>query len=275
MQSLLNYQSYTYEELIAIIVRSKVYFSRRHSYSLANFEPPMTISVQQDRQGAGQNELQVIASCHNNCDNVTEILRHNEFISSTDIGAGWYKKWILGISKRGSSVTILKQLLDSIENAVDSMPFALYESNQYKIIRDFYQFLKSPTEKISYAELIEFLGYTPGQYRARLEFITQNTAFMIAKYKRDNWAAWIEGDTLIPIFLSEQQAVTFLQSRNAILYPREKIRVKSIQAVPKRWNQGVYILTDSSKTVPERIAWLHEELSILQKGIPLKEGRVI
>lgn len=266
MQSLINYRNYTTQELAKILVRNSIYYSRRHSYVMDGQQSPTTISLQLEKRiasGSLIDEIVIVAACYNNCENVTTILQANDYIRGEGIEAGWFKKWTCPILHNAPPLILLNDVFKGMETVLDSMPFALYESSQCKIIKDYYQFIESPMNRINYSELMEFLGYAPEQNRRRLEIISKNSPYMIAKYKNGNWAAWIEGDSLIPIFLSEQQAIAFLEQRNAILQPLEKLKVRYVQPVSRRNNQGVYILTDPSKTIDERIAWLQDELNFL------------
>ena len=204
------YRDYNGEELIELLTQNDTYFSRRNSYSQDQLFPSSTITVYKTANrscAAFEAALVVEAKCCNNCENLVAQIQQNGYEL---IRGSWVKKWQIASLMTYRPLNLLKQVFHCLETAHESMPFQLYESNQYRLIFEYYRFLESPLRKISYRQLMEYLGYWSDKDKGRIEIMAENSPYMTARYKEGNWAAWINGDTIIPLFPDEKQAITYL-----------------------------------------------------------------
>ena len=83
MESVFDYRYYTVHELIDILTRKNIYFSRRNSYAAIAREAPTVIRILKDSSDIANypsGDIVVAASCYSNCENIS--LR---FCNLTDI----------------------------------------------------------------------------------------------------------------------------------------------------------------------------------------------
>lgn len=153
MESVFDYRDYTVHELIDILTRKNIYFSRRNSYAAIAREAPTVISILKDSSDIANypsGDIVVAASCYSNCENIVAILQLNGYNKELSETNGWHKEWNLPIHSSLSSLALLQKIMELIEVALDSLPFDLYQTDQYKMINNYYQYLRFSKKKIDY-----------------------------------------------------------------------------------------------------------------------------
>ena len=259
---MLKYKHYTTTEILDILTSERIYFSRHQISSRGLLSRPDNISLYFELTGADI-QLKVTCEIRNNMDSIRDFLKNSGF--TRDEGdAVYYKNWHISV-KAGNDFGLLDRVVKTLDAAMESSPFLLYASEICRSLYDYHVFAGITLPKISIGELVRHLGY-PEECDLSGTGCNPGEApdFLIAHYRREWWAAWVSGDTILPLFPSESDARQFLAGRARRCWPLQAPTIRTVPAVMKsRWPK-IYILADPARSISERIAWLQREQALLQ-----------
>ncbi|HWQ61899.1 MAG TPA: hypothetical protein VN521_06280 [Negativicutes bacterium] len=261
---LVNYRHYKLREMIELLTKERIYFSRGHS-AVRGRHAPDTIYLTAAAGGDNTGTITIGCEFYTNNDGVREILEESHFFRDEANGR-FLKVWPILFNYSLNSLQLLNQVLSGLDEAMESSPFLLYASPQQKALADYYRFMTMPLPKVSCGAVMHELGYWDDPRPAIGEKETDaDTDFMVAPYKRRWWAAWASGDHIVPLFTLEAEAVRFLRQRAACNL-RGKISVRPIPACPPSKRPNPYVLVDHTRSKKEKVAWLRSEIARLCAG---------
>jgi len=263
---LIHYRHYTTKQMIEILNRERIYFSRRNPFTIGLQNPDtITLHVQIAEGGFHSGSIVVNCEVHNNAEGVRNILQLNHFNRGQAEGS-YHKTWTIPFKNTQDSINVIERAKFGIKSALQAAPFFLYASNAYKAVNDYYQFMKSTIPKISHDEVMRYLGYWMEStiLNKTEDVFDTGTEFLIAQYSKERWAAWANGDHIVPLFLSESEALQFLKARSGCIAPFSQILIKTVPAAKNRILAAPYKLIDHSRSTTERVAWLQEEIARLR-----------
>lgn len=259
---LINYRHYKTEAMLAILTREGVYYSRGSFVDRGRAHKPDTVSLRV-AENAGRLGGTLVIECEvfNNLEGNEDILRERGFVREEGAGKH-YKRRTVAFQYKMDAGSLVKTVLAGLEAAAADMPLLTYVSPALKALADYHDFMTANIAKIGYEDLLRHLGY-----RTEDDFPWEEweagPEYLVAKYKRGLWAAWVGGDLIIPLFASEIEAMLFLKSR-ALRVSRQRPVIRTIPAV-NAGSSHPYILVDRTRNVDERVAWLRSELSRLER----------
>ncbi|MDT8899733.1 hypothetical protein [Anaeroselena agilis] len=258
---MLNYKHYTTTEMLDILTSERVFFSRHHMPSPGLHSQPDNISLHSEVSGA-KNRLRVTCEIWNNMDSIRDYLKNAGFTRDEN-DAVYFRNWYISVNP-GKDTGLLDRVVKTLDTALASSPLLLYASEICRSVYDYHAFAGNTLPKISISELVRHLGYPEQCNFGAGGNPGAAPDFLIAHYKREQWAAWVSGDTILPLFPSEYDARQFLANRARRCRPLETLAIHTVPPVMKsRWPK-IYILVDPARSIDERIAWLQREQALLQ-----------
>lgn len=106
------------------------------------------------------------------------------------------------------TVYVLAKVLEFMDKIVTDLPLLLYATAHARQVRDYTAFMLSDTPRLLYDELAELVR----DRRAREAHVSAGP-YHIVQLPEGEWASWIEGDELIPVFSDEWQVLRFITQR--------------------------------------------------------------
>lgn len=263
---LINYRNYTAKSMLDILTRECVYYSRGSFVDRGRLRKPDVVTLRA-AEGAGRRGCAVVIECevYSNLEGSEDILRERGFVR--DEAAGKYcKRRTIAFHLQMDAGRLVKAVAAGLDEAAQDMPLLTYASPAQKALADYYSFMNSDIARISFNELMQYLGYWEERDFAgkAADEAGDATEYMVARYRKERWAAWAGGDLLVPLFASEAEAVHFLKNR-AMRVCRQRPAVRTIPQVNGGCSSNPYILVDRTKNVDERVAWLRGEIIRLER----------
>lgn len=131
---------------------------------------------------------------------------------------GLYKKMAAQVRIRENcrTIDVLGRLLAAMDKVVNELPILLYATTHAKQVYDYIHFMQSAIPKIHKWELADFFNLVPCKHDIAYFGLVNDygvDSFYTARLPNGNWAAWIDGDELIPTFQEELQAYHFMKKR--------------------------------------------------------------
>jgi hypothetical protein len=263
---LINYRHYTTKAMLEILTRQRVYFSRSSFFERGRFRQPDIVSLRVSGN-AGRLSSGIIIECevYNNLESNGDILRQREFLWD-EFDEKHCKLWTIPFRHALEADALVAAVVAGLDEAERAMPLLTYASPAMKALADYHRFMTADIPKTSYGELVQHLGYWD---ESRFSGNTAEAGdtereFLIAKYKRGRWAAWVGGDLVVPLFASEIEAIQFLKNR-AARFCRQNPAIGTLFPVKNGSLPNVYVLVDHTKSVDERLAWLRNEINRLER----------
>ncbi len=258
---IIQYRRYTTSELLKILTGEQIYFSRHSFFDRSSNRGPDIIRLSMKQNTCAGFELSVVCEIHNNMESMWDVLEEQGFKQDSDSFV-FKKTWNISLKHGKDAGCLVNTLVGTLKLALEESPILLYSSFIYRSLQDYHNFINSNCPKVDINELMFYLGYHQ-EYAGAGEDIS----CMVAPYKRGMWAAWISGDTIIPLFPGEFAARHFLNNRVRNSQPFAKIAVSTIPSMVKGVRPQVYLLADPARTVNERLAWLETEIDSIRGGL--------
>ncbi len=269
---LVKYRHYKLREMIELLTKERVYYSRGHSVFRGRHIPDAVfLAAAADDADAGA--INIGCEINNNTDGVRDIVEKTDFSYDEENGR-FLKLWTIPFENSTNSIQLLEIVMAGLEMARECSPFLLYASSWQKMLADYYRFMTSPLPKVSYGALMHELGYGDDLLQATDDKEAgEETDYLIAPYKKRWWAAWVSGDHIVPLFASQAEASRFLRER-AACSSLNKVVIGSISAKNRNRMPNPYVLVDHGRSATEKIAWLQTEIDRLrrQSAIRLPEA---
>lgn len=261
----INYQYYTAKEMIEIISQERQYFSRHPLLARGKVQAPdvIMLDVELCKGPFWGGTVRISCEVGSNYEGIRENLCEKGFVRDE---ANKKDCWLLTITFTDASNAdeLLDKIIAGLDEALEAAPFLLYASPAQKVLADYRRFMKSDIPKVSYHDILQYLGC---EYPAPEESKKGNAIapeYMIAQYRQGRWAAWASGDLIVPLFASECEAEHFLRARAKRMSPFVSIAIKKSPSVEKALSSGIYKLVDHTRSINEKIAWLQREIARLR-----------
>lgn len=263
----INYRHYSALQLVELIAEGGIYFSRHSSVEGINQRPDViALYYKKKRNQLTSDYFTVTCEMYNNVEGLQDILSTKQFVRDEKRKLS-FKEWKIHFQNTLDAKHLCEKILNALNQALEDSPLLLYASPAQKALYDYHNFMtKSSYPSLSYTEIMHYLGYYKDlpQDNVNEEQSDKDVNYMVAKYKQDLWAAWASGDQIVPLFPSEAEATDFLKSRTKYLYVKS-IDIQKLPSMPINvFHNNLYILSDHSKSVNERIAWLYWEINRLK-----------
>lgn len=260
---LVRYRHYKLQEMLELLTKERIYFSRGHSAVRGRHAPDTIFLAAAADEAEKTRTITIGCEIYNNTDGVREILEQSHF-SRDEANGRFLKYWTIPFKYSTNSIQLLNQVLFGLDAAQKSSPLFLYPSSRQKTLADYYRFMTSPLPKVSYGAVMYELGYLDDPRQATDEKETDaDPDYLIAPYKKRWWAAWAGGDQIVPLFASQSEAIRFLRER-AARFSQDKIAISSVPAIRRNNLPRPYVLIDHARSAADKIAWLRAELARLQ-----------
>ncbi len=262
---LINYRHYTTTAMVDMLSIESVYFSRGNFVDQGRLHRPDTVSLRVEKSGGSLgNMIMIDCDVYNRVETIDAILSKKGFVKD-EAETKRSKQWAFTFQHKPDAGSLVNMVVELLNEAAEDMPLFMYASRAQRALADYHAFMTSKRPKVSYSDMMQFLGYWDDRNVYELDAYADDAdrEFFVAKYKRGRWTAWASGDLIMPLFASESEAQQYLKDRiSRVCQFRPSIR--TVSPAKKGCMPSVYALVDQSKTVKERMAWLRCELERLE-----------
>lgn len=262
---LINYRHYTTTAMVDILAIESIYFSRGNFVDQGRLHKPDTVSLRVEKSGGNlRNTVVIDCDVYNRVESIEGILTKKGFVKDEAEGKR-SKQWTFTFQPKPDAGSFVGMVVEQINEAVEDMPLLMYASPAQRALVDYHGFMTSKRPKVSYSDVMQFLGYWDDRNVYELDGYASDAdrEFFVAKYKRGRWTAWTSGDLIMPLFASESEARQYLKDRiSRVCQFRPSIRM--VSPAKKGCAPSLYALVDNTKTVKDRVAWLRCELERLE-----------
>jgi hypothetical protein len=262
----INYRHYTTKAMAEMLAKEGVYYSRGDLVDRGRDHRPDVITLR-FAEKAGKLSPAIIVDCqvYNNLEGVEETLLQNGFVRD-EAGGKSSKQWTVAFHHAMDAGKLVSTVIATLDEALQDMPLMLYASPALKALADYHSFINSGLVKISYGDLMQHLGYWDERELAgaAAEVTDDDCEYMVAKYTRGRWAAWVSGDHIVPLFASEGEARRFLKDRALRVSWQRRPAIRVITSRKKGSLPNLYVLVDHTKNIEERLDWLRSEIDRLE-----------
>lgn len=256
----LRYKKYAGSDILPLFAPETVLFSRRGSYGDGATGRVDRLAIAADKTADNDLIWTIKATMLNPVDAVIPLLLAVGF-SEQPAGGGrtLVREWRGGSPGAADVSQFLAAVVKAAEEVVASLPLLLYCSREYKIARDYLSIMAAgaplaPVRKLS-LECRDNVGFSCGQA----------PLFWVTCLAQNRWAAWMPGDDFAPVFASPHEAAAFSRQRRRLFAPAAGAAIGVYESSAR----DMYQLTDSKKSLRERIRWLRHETARLEQLAPI------
>lgn len=260
---LVKYRNYTTKEFIDILNKEQVFFSRHPSAIRGRNQKPdvVLLRVVEDNDKSCFGTILITCEIYNNLEGVTASLQTKGFVKD-EVAGGFTKSWSVHYQHSADATKLIRDIMTNLDEAGKDIPLFLYASPQQKALADYCWFTALDVPKVKYRDVAQHLSGIEYGFPGKAEDYTY-AEYMVGRYK-EQWAAWVSGDLIVPLFASESEAVQFLKERSKRVSWNNPLKITTIPATNKGRVPNIYKLVDPTKSIKEKMAWLQGELARLE-----------
>lgn len=263
---LIHYRQYSAEEICAILTNGGGILYSRCNYQIRGKGKPDVIRVYIEKDWPTSNSRTIVFSfdVYNNLEAVQNELKILGFQQET--GAVKLSKiWTLKFRELEDTANLLNNIMLILQEMLVHFPLQVYESLTMKALTDYHRFIRSSVTKIDHLKVMQDLGYWSEYYPENNIHADLSAKYLLSQYQKKYWAAWVTGDTIIPVFKSELQAETFLRDRIYSICHVRNITITQLLPYQRKCSSNLYVLSNPQAGLKQKIAWLQDEVARLHR----------